>query len=186
MLPFGDDYPVVLHQAFNSCNSQSYLMSASFRLEVQNWDYLSDGYHVRDQIYEKSIIFDEIFGLQHILRISSTKNKGKKDVNCITYFMKFFCSALDGYIRIHLMVVLICMILFQPDKRWAGICLLGVTCQECSSDRFLASYSLWFNRLLPYIQVYKFSSIMHYNSHIKYIYGQLSCCTLVLNKYKKA
>ncbi|GMY23428.1 proline-, glutamic acid- and leucine-rich protein 1 isoform X1 [Fagus crenata] len=40
----------------------------------------------------------------------------------------------------------------MPDKRWAGICLLGVTCQECSSDRFLASYSLWFNRLLPYIQ----------------------------------
>ncbi len=35
------------------------------------------------------------------------KNKGKKDVNCITCFMKFFCSALDGYIRIHLMVVLI-------------------------------------------------------------------------------
>ncbi|KAJ9684919.1 hypothetical protein PVL29_017083 [Vitis rotundifolia] len=29
-----------------------------------------------------------------------------------------------------------------PDKCWAGTCLLGLTCQECSTDHFLASYSL--------------------------------------------
>ncbi|XP_019181831.1 PREDICTED: proline-, glutamic acid- and leucine-rich protein 1 [Ipomoea nil] len=40
----------------------------------------------------------------------------------------------------------------MPDKCWAGICLLGVTCQECSSERFLASYSSWFIKLLSYIQ----------------------------------
>ncbi|KAG2672395.1 hypothetical protein I3760_13G038900 [Carya illinoinensis] len=40
----------------------------------------------------------------------------------------------------------------MPDKCWAGICLLGVTCQECSSDRFLASYDGWFHKLLPFIQ----------------------------------
>ncbi|OVA09040.1 hypothetical protein BVC80_9097g108 [Macleaya cordata] len=40
----------------------------------------------------------------------------------------------------------------MPDKCWAGICLLGVTCQECSVDRFLASYALWFQRLLSQIQ----------------------------------
>ncbi|KAB1210289.1 Proline-, glutamic acid- and leucine-rich protein 1 [Morella rubra] len=37
----------------------------------------------------------------------------------------------------------------SADQR---ICLLGVTCQECSSDRFLASYTLWFHKLLPFIQ----------------------------------
>ncbi|OAY80601.1 hypothetical protein ACMD2_16403 [Ananas comosus] len=38
------------------------------------------------------------------------------------------------------------------DKRWAGACLLGVTVEECSSERFVASYSLWFQKLLPNIQ----------------------------------
>ncbi|KAI3953935.1 hypothetical protein MKW98_017759 [Papaver atlanticum] len=40
----------------------------------------------------------------------------------------------------------------MPDKIWAGICLIGVTCQECSVDRFLASYSLWFQKLHSQIQ----------------------------------
>ncbi|KAK6929074.1 Pre-rRNA-processing protein RIX1, N-terminal [Dillenia turbinata] len=39
-----------------------------------------------------------------------------------------------------------------PDKCWMGICLLGVTCQECGSDRFWASYSNWFSMLLTHIQ----------------------------------
>ncbi|KAF3653720.1 putative cytochrome c oxidase assembly protein COX15-like [Capsicum annuum] len=39
-----------------------------------------------------------------------------------------------------------------PDKCWAGISLLGVTCQECSRERFLASYSAWFNKLLLHLQ----------------------------------
>ncbi|MBA0694893.1 hypothetical protein Goari_005157, partial [Gossypium aridum] len=38
------------------------------------------------------------------------------------------------------------------DKCWVGICLLGVTCQECSNQRFLSSYSIWLNKLLSYIQ----------------------------------
>ncbi|XP_010257020.1 PREDICTED: proline-, glutamic acid- and leucine-rich protein 1-like isoform X2 [Nelumbo nucifera] len=40
----------------------------------------------------------------------------------------------------------------MPDKCWAGICLLGLTCQDCSSDRFLASYSVWFQKLVAQIQ----------------------------------
>ncbi|MCL7033057.1 hypothetical protein MKW94_024802 [Papaver nudicaule] len=40
----------------------------------------------------------------------------------------------------------------MPDKIWAGICLIGVTCQECSVDRFLASYSVWFQKLHSQIQ----------------------------------
>ncbi|GAU42217.1 hypothetical protein TSUD_351270 [Trifolium subterraneum] len=41
---------------------------------------------------------------------------------------------------------------FQPDKRWAGISLLGVTCEECSSDRFIESYAMWFQKLLSSLQ----------------------------------
>ncbi|KAK6156280.1 hypothetical protein DH2020_010528 [Rehmannia glutinosa] len=39
-----------------------------------------------------------------------------------------------------------------PDKRWAGICLLGLTCQECSSERFLSSYAVWLDKLLSLVQ----------------------------------
>ncbi|XP_019460211.1 PREDICTED: proline-, glutamic acid- and leucine-rich protein 1 isoform X1 [Lupinus angustifolius] len=40
----------------------------------------------------------------------------------------------------------------SPDKCWVGISLLGVTCTECSSDRFLESYSVWFQKLLSFLQ----------------------------------
>ncbi|KAL7108030.1 hypothetical protein ACP275_06G090100 [Erythranthe tilingii] len=39
-----------------------------------------------------------------------------------------------------------------PDKCWAGICLLGLTCQECSSERFIASYAEWLDKLLSHVQ----------------------------------
>lgn len=41
----------------------------------------------------------------------------------------------------------------QTRKCWTGICLLGVTCQECSSNRLLAMYPVWFDKLLANIQV---------------------------------
>ncbi|TXG49331.1 hypothetical protein EZV62_025206 [Acer yangbiense] len=40
----------------------------------------------------------------------------------------------------------------MSDKCWTGICLLGLTCQECNVDRFLVSYSIWFNKLYSCIQ----------------------------------
>ncbi|KAK9691995.1 hypothetical protein RND81_09G234100 [Saponaria officinalis] len=40
----------------------------------------------------------------------------------------------------------------SPDKCWAGVCLLGVTCTGCNSDRFLSSFSDWFNVLVSHIQ----------------------------------
>ncbi|KMZ66244.1 hypothetical protein ZOSMA_2G02540 [Zostera marina] len=40
----------------------------------------------------------------------------------------------------------------MPDKQLAGISLLGITCVECSSYRFLVSYSVWFQRLYEIIQ----------------------------------
>lgn len=58
-------------------------------------------------------------------------------------------SAIDSWLKRLLLLVDSNM----PDKCWAGICLLGVTCQECGSERFLASYSVWFNKLLSHIQL---------------------------------
>ncbi|KAL0008068.1 hypothetical protein SO802_009570 [Lithocarpus litseifolius] len=63
-------------------------------------------------------------------------------------FVDNWKSAVDSWVERVLLLVSSNM----PDKCWAGICLLGMTCQECSSDRFLASYTLWFHKLLPYIQ----------------------------------
>ncbi|CAN8290664.1 unnamed protein product [Cochlearia groenlandica] len=40
----------------------------------------------------------------------------------------------------------------MPDNCFVGICLMGVTCGECSSDRFFSSYSVWFNSLLSLIK----------------------------------
>lgn len=45
----------------------------------------------------------------------------------------------------------------MPDKQFAGISLLGITCVECSSDRFMASYSGWFHRLYEIIQIPDYS-----------------------------
>ncbi|KAL1205103.1 hypothetical protein V5N11_016443 [Cardamine amara subsp. amara] len=40
----------------------------------------------------------------------------------------------------------------MPDKCWVGISLMGVTCEECGSDRFFSSYSVWFNSLLSHLK----------------------------------
>ncbi|KAK3001207.1 hypothetical protein RJ639_022001 [Escallonia herrerae] len=53
-------------------------------------------------------------------------------------------SAVDAWVNRLLVLV--------SNKCWAGICLLGLTCQECSLERFLASYSDWFQKLLSHIQ----------------------------------
>ncbi|KAJ9540229.1 hypothetical protein OSB04_026735 [Centaurea solstitialis] len=57
-------------------------------------------------------------------------------------------SAVDSWIERLLLLASSNM----PDKCWAGISLLGVTCEECSSERFLASYSVWFQKLLSHLQ----------------------------------
>ncbi|KAG6483146.1 uncharacterized protein LOC122015805 [Zingiber officinale] len=41
----------------------------------------------------------------------------------------------------------------MPDKCSVGLSLLGVSCGECSSDRFMASYSVWFQKILSIIQL---------------------------------
>ncbi|XP_037418940.1 uncharacterized protein LOC119283550 [Triticum dicoccoides] len=39
-----------------------------------------------------------------------------------------------------------------PYSCWLGTCLLGVTFQECSSERFAESYSDWFEKILRNLQ----------------------------------
>ncbi|KAJ8477452.1 hypothetical protein OPV22_021179 [Ensete ventricosum] len=48
----------------------------------------------------------------------------------------------------------------MPDKLWVGVSLLGVSCEECSSARFMASYSIWFQKLLLSIQIPTSSSFV--------------------------
>lgn len=38
--------------------------------------------------------------------------------------------------------------------------MLGVTCEECSSDRFQESYTVWFQKLLTSLQVISCSFAM--------------------------
>ncbi|XP_050212962.1 uncharacterized protein LOC126664559 [Mercurialis annua] len=59
-------------------------------------------------------------------------------------------SAVDDWVN--RVLALVANASAMPDKCWAGICLLGITCQECSVDRFSASYSAWFDKLLLHIQ----------------------------------
>ncbi|KAG9144631.1 hypothetical protein Leryth_020239, partial [Lithospermum erythrorhizon] len=78
----------------------------------------------------------------HHLLSESTKPNTPQDV------IDASTSAVDSWLK-RVLALASCN---MPDKCWAGICLLGVTCQECSSERFLASYSDWFNKLINYIQ----------------------------------
>ncbi|GLT50082.1 hypothetical protein SLA2020_235930 [Shorea laevis] len=62
--------------------------------------------------------------------------------------IKSWTSAIDDWVNRVLLLVSSNM----PDKCWVGICLLGLTCQECSSAPFLSSYSTWFQKLLSHLQ----------------------------------
>ncbi|KAI3793537.1 hypothetical protein L1987_36156 [Smallanthus sonchifolius] len=73
-------------------------------------------------------------------------------------------SAVDFWIDRVLMLVSSNM----PVKCWAGICLLGVTCEGCSSERFLASYSVWLQKLLSHLQASAGSSFV-----------KLACCVSI-------
>ncbi|KAI4384081.1 hypothetical protein MLD38_009848 [Melastoma candidum] len=54
----------------------------------------------------------------------------------------------------------------MPDRSWAGVCLLGVTCQECSFSRFSDSYSSWFEGLIKLIQVNDISRFVRVASFV--------------------
>ncbi|KAL0912817.1 hypothetical protein M5K25_016226 [Dendrobium thyrsiflorum] len=57
-------------------------------------------------------------------------------------------SAVDGWVE----RILSLASNSAPDKCWAGICLLGVTSEECCPDRFQSSYAIWFHKLIENFQ----------------------------------
>ncbi|MQM03494.1 hypothetical protein Taro_036277 [Colocasia esculenta] len=65
----------------------------------------------------------------------------------------------------------------MPDKRWEGICLLGLTFETCASDRFLRSYSVWFEALLSNIQPSEDSRLVKLAScaSMSDLFTRLSC-----------
>ncbi|CAJ1950346.1 unnamed protein product [Sphenostylis stenocarpa] len=58
----------------------------------------------------------------------------------------------------------------MPDKCCAGIYLLGITCEECSSERFLESYFVWFHKLLAFLQVPRYLT-MHADGSFVRMFG---------------
>ncbi|KAH6558773.1 hypothetical protein KP509_1Z046200 [Ceratopteris richardii] len=40
----------------------------------------------------------------------------------------------------------------MTEKCWAGVCLIGVTCQECAPQRFLDLYTSWFQKLVIHLK----------------------------------
>lgn len=71
--------------------------------------------------------------------------------------------------------------LFQLDKCWAGISLLGVTCELCSDDRFVDSYSSWFDKLKKKLQVISCFASAHnsISSFLCFPFWGIKCCSLV-------
>ncbi|KAK1260845.1 hypothetical protein QJS04_geneDACA013378 [Acorus gramineus] len=105
---------------------------------------------VRDRLPEENRPFPAPSELSHI--VSSIKNHGLLSESVHgpvdPKTMEGWKSAMDEWVDRLVSLVSGDM----PDKCWAGICLLGLTCQECSSDRFQASHPVWFQKLLSKIQ----------------------------------
>ncbi|CAL1366034.1 unnamed protein product [Linum trigynum] len=58
-------------------------------------------------------------------------------------------SAVDDWVdRLRSLVASVHM----PEKCWAGICLVGVTIEECSSERLAISWEAWFDQLVSIMQ----------------------------------
>ncbi|OMO69918.1 Armadillo-like helical [Corchorus olitorius] len=82
-----------------------------------------------------------IIQTHRLLSESSTQSMDQKLIDS-------WKSAVDDWVNRFLLLLSSDM----SDKCWVGICLLGVTCQQCTSDRFLMFYHEWFNKLLFHIQ----------------------------------
>ncbi|KAF6160004.1 hypothetical protein GIB67_033088 [Kingdonia uniflora] len=107
-------------------------------------------------------LFNLVSSIKNLGLLSESFREPKVDQKLIDKWK----SAVDAWVDRLILLVLSNMInkflggaylfsVFQPDKCWAGISLIGVTCQECSADRFLASYSAWFSKLLLQFQFFR-------------------------------
>lgn len=105
---------------------------------------------IRDHVPDTKHPFGSPFELSKVVYMINTHNLLRESVQDLTdqKLINNWRSAIDSWVN-HLMELIASDI---PDKCWAGICLLGVTCQECSYERFLESYSGWFQKLLSHIQ----------------------------------
>ncbi|KAM7268837.1 hypothetical protein ACFE04_011003 [Oxalis oulophora] len=126
-------------------------MSAFFNLATNMYDITLKPRILR-QFMRDHLSSDEIqsisFNLSKLVSLIQTHNLLAESHVADLNIAKSWKSAVDEWIER-------CISLSSastPDKCWAGICFLGLTCQECSSERFLASYSVWFNKLFSHIQ----------------------------------
>ncbi|KAH0981972.1 hypothetical protein GBA52_009149 [Prunus armeniaca] len=105
---------------------------------------------IRDHVPDTKHPLGSPFELSKVVYMINTHNLLRESVQDLTdqKLINNWRSAIDSWVN-HLMELIASDI---PDKCWAGICLLGVTCQECSYERFLESYSGWFQKLLSHIQ----------------------------------
>ncbi|CAL2265983.1 unnamed protein product [Prunus armeniaca] len=105
---------------------------------------------IRDHVPDNKHPFGSPLDLSKVVYTIKTHNLLRESVQDLTFqkLINNWRSTIDSCVN-HLMELIVNDI---PDKCWAGICLLGVTCQECSYERFLESYSGWFQKHLPHIQ----------------------------------
>ncbi|XP_050378893.1 uncharacterized protein LOC126796171 [Argentina anserina] len=103
--------------------------------------------HLPDDSLPSSRTSLDLSGLVYMIKTHSLLSESALDPTDLKLIAPWR-SAVDSWLDRLLLLVSSDL----PDKCWGGICLLGVTCQECSSDRFVASYPLWYQRLLSPLQ----------------------------------
>ncbi|KAG0477926.1 hypothetical protein HPP92_012645 [Vanilla planifolia] len=105
---------------------------------------------VRDRLPDDKRTFPSSTELASVLSI--VRKQGLLSELCLdnaeSKLSETWAAAVDGWVD----RVLSLASSSSPDKCWAGVCLLGVTCEECCADRFQSSYCLWFQKLQEIIQ----------------------------------
>uniref|UniRef100_A0A6N2M1J1 Pre-rRNA-processing protein RIX1 N-terminal domain-containing protein n=1 Tax=Salix viminalis TaxID=40686 RepID=A0A6N2M1J1_SALVM len=106
---------------------------------------------LKEDVPDDKIPFDSPSKLSRIIScIQSHKLLSEPSITDNNKQIERWKSSVDDWIT--RLLSLISNTTSTPDKCWAGVCLLGVTCQECNADRFLRSYAAWFDKMLTHIQ----------------------------------
>ncbi|XP_011024403.1 PREDICTED: uncharacterized protein LOC105125586 [Populus euphratica] len=106
---------------------------------------------LKEDVPDDTIPFDSPSKLSRIIFcIQSHKLLSEPSITDNNKQIERWKSSVDDWVA--RLLSLISKTTTTPDKCWAGICLLGVTCQECNADRFLGSYAAWFDKMLTHIQ----------------------------------
>ncbi|CAK7325241.1 unnamed protein product [Dovyalis caffra] len=106
---------------------------------------------LKEDVPDEKIPFDSPSKLSRIVTcIQSHKLLSEPSITDNNKQIERWKSSVDDWIT--RLLSLISITATTPDKCWAGICLLGVTCQECNADRFLGYYAAWFDKILLHVQ----------------------------------